>query len=47
MHALDRAHARWPDALSSFIGLTVGIDAFAEAFAYRGVEATLTFDATS
>ncbi len=44
VRALDEAHRRWPDALDSFIGLTVGIDAFAEAFAYRGVKATLTFE---
>jgi hypothetical protein len=35
---------RWPDAVESFIGLTVGVDAFADALAYRGVKATLAFD---
>ena len=44
--ALHRARQRWPDAVDSFIGLTVGVDAFADAFAYRGVKATLTFDET-
>jgi threonine dehydrogenase-like Zn-dependent dehydrogenase len=42
--ALGRAQARWPEALDAFIGLTVGIDDFAEAFAYRGVKATLAFE---
>jgi hypothetical protein len=28
---VDQARGRWPDAVESFIGLTVGIDAFAEA----------------
>jgi glucose 1-dehydrogenase len=42
--ALDRARCQWPDAVESFVGLTVGIDAFADAFAYRGVKATLTFE---
>ena len=42
--ALDAARRRWPDAVESFVGLTVGVDAFAEAFAYRGVKATLTFE---
>ena len=41
--ALYRARSRWPDAVESFIGLTVEIDRFDEAFAYRGVKATLTF----
>ncbi len=44
VHALDEARRRWPDAVESFIGLTVGVDAFAEAFAHRGVKATLTFE---
>lgn len=46
LDALSRARSRWPDAVESFIGLTVGIDAFAEAFAYRGVKATLTLNET-
>ncbi len=39
--ALDRAYARWPDALESFVGLRVPLDRFAEAFDYRGGKATL------
>jgi threonine dehydrogenase-like Zn-dependent dehydrogenase len=38
---LDRARARWPDALEAFVGRRVPLDAFAEAFAYDGVKATL------
>jgi threonine dehydrogenase-like Zn-dependent dehydrogenase len=41
LDALYRARSRWPDAVESFVGLTVGVDSFAEAFAYRGVKATL------
>jgi len=42
--ALAEARRRWPDAVAAFIGLSVGVDAFAEAFAHRGVKATLAFD---
>ena len=42
--ALADARRRWPDAVGAFIGLTVGVDAFAEAFAHRGVKATLAFE---
>jgi threonine dehydrogenase-like Zn-dependent dehydrogenase len=45
IHALTEARHRWPDALESFVGLTVAPDAFAEAFAFRGVKATLEFGA--
>ncbi len=38
---LDRARARWPDALEAFVGRRVKLDRFADAFAYRGVKATL------
>ena len=44
VRALADARRRWPDAVEAFIGLTVGVDAFAEAFAYRGVKATLAFE---
>jgi threonine dehydrogenase-like Zn-dependent dehydrogenase len=44
VHALADARRRWPDAVEEFIGLTVGVDAFAEAFAYRGVKATLALE---
>lgn len=44
VHGLRAARRRWPDALESFIGLTVSLDAFADAFSYKGVKATLTFD---
>jgi len=42
---LMAARRRWPDAVESFVGLTVDPDAFAEAFAYQGVKATLAFGA--
>ena len=38
---LDRARERWPEALEQFVGLRVPLDGFEEAFAYRGVKATL------
>jgi len=38
---LDRARSRWPEALEAFVGLRVPLDAFADAFGYRGVKATL------
>ena len=38
------ARARWPDALEAFVGLRVPLDRFADAFAFRGVKATLAFD---
>jgi threonine dehydrogenase-like Zn-dependent dehydrogenase len=38
---LDRARARWPDALERFVGLRAELDRFEDAFAYRGVKATL------
>ena len=40
--ALDAARARWPEALERFVGLRVPLDRFADAFAFRGVKATLT-----
>jgi threonine dehydrogenase-like Zn-dependent dehydrogenase len=40
---LDRARARWPDALERFVGLRVPVDRFADAFDFRGVKATLRF----
>lgn len=43
VHALADARRRWPDAVGAFVGLTVGVDAFVEALAYRGVKATLAF----
>ena len=42
--SLDRARARWPEELEAFVGLRVPLDRFAEAFAYRGVKATLVLD---
>jgi glucose 1-dehydrogenase len=39
--SLDRARERWPEALEAFVGRRVPLDRFAEAFAYRGVKATL------
>ncbi len=40
---LDRARARWPDAMEQFVGLRVGLDSFRVAFDFRGVKATLAF----
>ena len=42
---LDRARRRWPEALGSFVGLEVPVDRFGDAFDFRGVKATLVFDA--
>jgi D-arabinose 1-dehydrogenase-like Zn-dependent alcohol dehydrogenase len=39
--SLDRARARWPDQVEAFVGLRVPLDRFGEAFAHRGVKATL------
>jgi threonine dehydrogenase-like Zn-dependent dehydrogenase len=41
VQSLDRARARWPEALEAFVGRRVPLDRFHEAFAYRGVKATL------
>jgi threonine dehydrogenase-like Zn-dependent dehydrogenase len=41
VEALDRALARWPDAVRRLVGLRVPLDQFAEAFAHDGVKATL------
>jgi threonine dehydrogenase-like Zn-dependent dehydrogenase len=41
---LDRARERWPDALEAFVGLRVPVDRFEDAFAFRGVKATLRFE---
>jgi glucose 1-dehydrogenase len=38
---LDRAQARWPDALTACVGLRVPLDRYEEAFAFGGVKATL------
>ena len=40
---LDRARARWPDALEESVGLRVPVDRFADAFGFHGVKATLRF----
>lgn len=40
---LDSARARWPEALEAFVGLRVEPDRFGDAFAHRGVKATLRF----
>jgi D-arabinose 1-dehydrogenase-like Zn-dependent alcohol dehydrogenase len=42
--SLDSARERWPDELEAFVGRRVPLDRFAEAFAYRGVKATLVLD---
>ena len=44
MAHLDAARARWPDALEAFVGLRVALDAYADAFGYRGVKATLELE---
>jgi len=41
---LDRAHARWPDALESCVGLRVPLERFAEAFDFGGVKATVQLE---
>jgi glucose 1-dehydrogenase len=41
---LDAARAHWPEALEAFVGLRVALDAYADAFAYRGVKATLELE---
>ena len=41
---LDRARARWGQALEAFVGLRVPVDRFAEAFDFGGVKATLRFE---
>jgi threonine dehydrogenase-like Zn-dependent dehydrogenase len=41
---LDAARARWPDALEQFVGLRVPLDGFADAFAFRGVKATIQLE---
>jgi glucose 1-dehydrogenase len=40
---LDAARRRWPDALHEFVGLRVPVDRFQDAFAFRGIKATLGF----
>ena len=41
---LEEIQRRWPGSLEAMIGLRVAPDRFAEAFAFRGVKATLVFD---
>jgi threonine dehydrogenase-like Zn-dependent dehydrogenase len=41
---LDRARARWPEALERMVGLRVPLDRFEDAFAYGGVKATLVLE---
>ena len=40
---LDAIRERWPEALDAMVGLRVAPDRFADAFAFRGVKATLRF----
>jgi threonine dehydrogenase-like Zn-dependent dehydrogenase len=40
---LDAIRRRWPGALEAAVGLRVAPDRFEEAFAFRGVKATLRF----
>jgi threonine dehydrogenase-like Zn-dependent dehydrogenase len=44
VESLDRARERWPEELEAFVGRRVPLDRFAEAFAYRGVKATLVLE---
>jgi threonine dehydrogenase-like Zn-dependent dehydrogenase len=41
---LDQARSQWPEALEAFVGCRVPLDAFADAFAFRGVKATLVLE---
>jgi glucose 1-dehydrogenase len=41
---LERIRERWPEALEAMVGLRVAPERFDEAFAFRGVKATLRFD---
>ncbi len=41
---LGEIRRRWPDALDAMVGLRVPPDRFGDAFAFRGVKATLVFD---
>jgi glucose 1-dehydrogenase len=45
VEGLGAARRRWPDALEAFVGLRVGVERFAEAFAFPGVKATLELGA--
>jgi glucose 1-dehydrogenase len=45
IESLDAARRRWPEALEAFVGLRVGVERFAEAFAFGGVKATLELGA--
>jgi threonine dehydrogenase-like Zn-dependent dehydrogenase len=47
VESLCRARERWPEALEAFVGRRVPLDRFAEAFAYRGVKATLVLEEIS
>jgi len=40
---LDRARERWPGLLDAYVDLRVAPDRFGDAFAHRGVKATLDF----
>lgn len=42
--SLAAARERWPEELEAFVGLRVPPERFEDAFAYRGVKATLVFD---
>lgn len=42
---LDRARKLWPEALERFVGLRAPLERFEEAFAHRGVKATLVLSA--
>jgi threonine dehydrogenase-like Zn-dependent dehydrogenase len=41
---LDAARTRWPDTLDGFVGFRVPVDRFQEAFDFRGIKATVTFE---
>jgi threonine dehydrogenase-like Zn-dependent dehydrogenase len=41
---LERARARWPEAVDAFVGCRVPLDGFEEAFAFGGVKATLVLE---
>jgi glucose 1-dehydrogenase len=43
VRSLEAMRERWPEAMEQLVGLRVEPDRFSDAFAYRGVKATLRF----
>ncbi len=44
VEGLEQMRRFWPEALETMIGLRVPLDCFEEAFAFRGIKATLVFE---